>query len=123
MLTNDVVQDLCNLLESFGPNGERWCKGLGHTIFGSSAQGDKHSFCILGGIGLAERFGLGVGYPETLAGNLLAAKIQRTLSVTRKWNSIPAFNDYWGTTFADIKEVICETILHELAMEEARLDE
>lgn len=105
MLTNNVVDNLVRLLESWGPNGERWCRGL--TTY------DNSKFCVLGGIGKLE-----TGrptYPMTLEGHKIALAIGGECEIMY-------YNDHSAHDFRDIRSYICRAIHKELAKEEAELD-
>ena len=107
MITDNVVENLTQLLESWGPNGEHWCIGL-HNYNGDS-------FCILGGIGKLESGK--PGYPMTLNGHMAQAAISREVG------DIISFNDYQSNgNFYNIKAAVCRAIRRELAQEEAKLE-
>lgn len=100
-----TVEILTLMLESWGPNGEHWCRGL------ANVAGDK--FCVLGAIGKLER-----GYPY-YPGTLTGYKVAATLGGE---SNIMYFNDHLASDFQDIKTFICKAIRQELAKGEAQLE-
>lgn len=101
-----TVEILTQMLESWGPNGEHWCKGL------RSHDGDK--YCVLGAIGKLED-----GYPEyphTLTGHKITALLGGKCNIMYT-------NDHLARSFQDIKAFICKAIKTELEKEGARLAE